>query len=254
MVLTCAPGLPQTPLPAPTRYAFCPISVEAYPIKGRADETIFALWADDASGSATGTIAVYADGLRYTIPFADSVAADVRDAKVLPTPLVVPLVFSHIDSAYVDSIAGSPCPAHSPYVSSKRQTYVVRYSGPNEVVYPDWRRRWQAFLDEADARAIFPLPPGSATPEPACAKPYVGAYTIDAVSPREPYPYHGLTITRLEVAPDGSLIGARVEKSSGRNLLDQIALGAISASRFAATIYRCEPASGNYYFYTYWNP
>jgi hypothetical protein len=221
-----------------------------YEFTGRDDEAIFALWSDDVPGTATGTIAVFAAGLRYTIPFSNAVAGDVRDNKVLPTPLVVPLARSQIESAYVDSIEGSSCPPHSPYISSRR--YVQNDTWPKGKIYPDWTRAWATFLDQARASVPLQLPSGNAIAEPSCAKPYVAAYTIRAVPPQMPYGYRGLTISRLEVAPDGKLIGARVEKRSGRNLLDTIALDAISKSTFAALIYRCEPVSGNYYFYTYW--
>jgi TonB family protein len=242
----------QTAAPAASAPQFCPISVSVREIKGHDDEAVFTLWADDTAGRATGSIAAYAGNLLFHVTFINVVAADDRDTGHPPTPIVVRFdAPTRIDSAYVTSLAGGDCPIHSPFVRAELANYPRNPHRPVSV-YPSWTKVMQTVLSQA--AALTPAPAG--TPEtveaPACAKPYVAASAVRAVPPISPLgnSYSGVVAIDLAVSESGSVLGTRVDKSSRQKFVDEAAVTAAAESRFAPQIYRCQPISGTYLFFT----
>jgi hypothetical protein len=240
--------------------ALCPIRVSTYPLKGREDDIVFGLWSDDAAGKATGSIIAYAGGRRYRISFADAIAADNRNPAVLPTPIVVrfPSAVS-IDSAYVESLSSDLCQIHSPFVSSTLLGTTYPDGVPSEKYHPGWARTWPNFLKYAAETNAQSAPQGEVADDPSCAKPYIKAYTKKAVPPVAPSAYgpDAEIIVGVEIAPDGSLLGMRIDASSidsnGNLPILKAALDAAEQSQYAAEIYRCNPVSGNFVFYVSFN-
>jgi TonB family protein len=241
------------PTTAPAEPALCPIGLRVDKVKDHDDELVFSLWSDDEAGKATGTFVLYAGTQRYRIAFAEAVAADVRDTKIEPTPIVVQFSpGTQVESGYIASLNGDPCLVHSPFVKSSLQTYVQTY-GPSSgtLVYPDWAAALKTFF--ADASAMSPLV--ASDPEivdaPSCARPYVMAYTrtpSSAITPPGFNFFDGDVDIRVAVAAIGDLLGMRIDKSSRQKPIDAAALAAAARSRFAPQIYRCNPVTGNYIF------
>lgn len=231
----------------PAAAGLCPLGVRVDQLPERDDEAVFSLWADDRAGRATGTLVMYAGNLRYRIPFAAAVAADNRNTKVLPTPIVVRFArATRVDSAYVASLNDAPCIIRNPFVRSALQGNTEAYGSDDGSVYPNWSKAWRTFLELAAAAPALPAPDAEAVDDPACAQPYVTAHPTNAVTPVTPdhTPYDGRVVIALAIDTDGSLLGLRVEKSSRLPEVDAAAVDAARRSRFAPQIYRCDPVTG----------
>jgi TonB family protein len=247
-----APDGGTAPATTPQPPRLCPLSVRVYTLDGHDDEAVFALWSDKNAGVASGTIAVYAGDRRYRIGFLNAVAADDRNTKELPTPIV--LRFSgptHVDSAYVESLSDGDCTIHEPYVTSEKETYAARYGKSKTAVYPDWSQAMATFMAQAAAKPPLDAPAGEIVAAPACSKPYVMAYTTKPVAAAAPAGemFNGEVAFKVDVNADGSLRAVRVEKSSRLKPVDRAAFESVARSQFAPQIYRCIPVSGDYMFY-----
>lgn len=232
----------------------CPLSVRVYKLDGHGDEAAFALWSDGAAGTATGTILAYAADRRYRIGFANAVAADERDTRVLPTPIVIRFAApTHVDSAYVETLGGGTCAIHEPYVAPRLSTAVVRHTKTRSKVYPDWSRALQTFRAQAAAAPASAAPAGESVEPPACERPYVYSSTTKAVAvvppAGQPVPFNGEVAIKVDIAADGTMRAERVEATSHQQAYDRAALASAAESRFAPQIYRCIPVSGDYLFY-----
>jgi TonB family protein len=256
LILTAgSPAQAQTPSPSepsakPSGNLICPISIRYYRLPGNDDVAVFGLWTDGAAGKATGSFVVYGSGRRYVFPFADAVAADDRNVRFPPTPIVLrfPPPF-RFQGAYVNSLNGSPCPIHEPAVRSISATDIARV--PKVQVYPDWRDAMRDFFAEAAAVTPADAPAGVPVDPPACKTPYADAYTKHAEKAETPYAngYAGYVVVKLEIGPDGKLTGMRIDKTSHSAAFDEAAAEAVRESTFAPQIFRCEPVSGDYLFY-----
>lgn len=258
-ILLCANSVvfAQARSPAPADRSpepgYCAVGVRAQTLKGHNDEVVLSLWADDNPARATGTIAVYQGNTRYSIPFTGAIAADQRNTSVLPTPIVVHFdSAAKVDSGYVAALDGTPCLIHNPFVRNGLEMYHPMYGPPLRTrIYPDWTKAWNAFLELA-ALAPPVSPSASETVDaPACAKPYVMAYTAHAFAPETPPEnfFSGPVAIKLAVGTDGGLLALRVELSSRFPRYDAAAVDAVERSRFAPEIYRCAPVTGDYIFY-----
>jgi TonB family protein len=225
----------------------CPLSVRVDTLAGHDDETVFSLWADDRAGRATGSLVVYAGNLRYRVPFADAVAADDRNTKVLPTPIVVRFDRpARVDSAYVASLNDAPCIIRNPFVRSGLQENTEAYGSDDGSVYPTWSKAWKIFLELAADAAALPSPKAETVDAPDCDRPYVTVHPTNAVAPVTPNRtiYDGRVVIALSIDTDGSLLGLRVEKSSHLPQVDAAAVDAAQRSRFAPQMYRCQAVTG----------
>ena len=141
----------------------CPVGVFAYVIPRHPDDLALVLWSDDAAGLATGSIAVYANGLRYHIPFTNVVAADRRDKAALPMPIVVPFDAAHFESAYVESLDGTPCSIHQPFTQQPLKGDRFKAIA------------WDEALEKAFAARSPAAPIGEQAELLTCREPYVAA-------------------------------------------------------------------------------
>jgi protein TonB len=91
------------------------------------------------------------------------------------------------------------------------------------------------------------------TPKPACSAPDVAAKTIDAQTPDKPddAQAQGLVGTvkiKVDLDASGAVVGASIFESSGSMELDQAALSAARASRYAPQERDCKNVPGSYLF------
>jgi TonB family protein len=126
------------------------------------------------------------------------------------------------------------------------------------ILYGGTQRYRIAFVDTvaADRRNTKIAPTPDTVEAPACAKPYVTAYTPHpsaAEAPMGRY-YNGPVVVMVVVGADGKLLGQRVEKSSRQKPFDDAALAAAAKSGFAPQIYRCEPVTGDYLYVVVFSP
>lgn len=241
-------GSGQTPAPAAAS-EYCPIHLHVDALKGHDDEVALTLWSDEEAGKATGTIILYAGKSRYRIPFVDAIAADIRNSRIPPTPIVVRIGPTRVDSGFVGSLDGGDCQIKNPFVRSPLQTFVQRYGAGPLGIYPDWTKTMEDLLLRAAETPPLPTPEAESVDAPECARPYVGAYTKLAATVSSPEnTFGGSVVVNVAIADDGKLLGVRIDKSSSRKAYDRAALGATARSKFAPQIYRCNPVRGNYLF------
>jgi len=226
---------------------YCPVGVRVDPVQGHDNEAVFSLWADDRAGRATGTLIAYSGNLRYRIPFAGAVAADNRNTKVLPTPIVVRFATpTRVDSAYVASLNEAACIIRNPFVRSGLQGDAQAYGSGDGTVYPNWSKPWNIFLELAANAPALPALTPETVDAPACALPYAMAHTtkpVPAVAPRQ-NSYDGAVVLVLAIDTNGALLNLRVEKSSRLPQVDAAAVDSAQATRFAPQVYRCNPVTG----------
>jgi hypothetical protein len=242
--------------PAPASAAtdaalFCPIRVDVNRVIGHPDETLFTLWTYASAGTATGTLVAYAGGLRYRIPFVAVVAADLRDPKTPPTPIVVRLPAAEdVASAYVAMLNGSDCEIHDPFISGALLGGKFADGNPGEGPYPGWRVAWQAVSKAASQAAPLTVN-GETDSPPACAEPYAAAFTRRAVPPSAPFDANpGEVVVVVSISATGALLGERADVIFGNvdKVQQQAALAAAAKAQFAPAVYRCTPVSGLYLY------
>ncbi len=260
VVITSLPsGVCATPTPAPAvtpEPEICPISVLVSPLKGQPGVAVFSLWADGTAGVATGSIVAYAGGLRYTIPFAKAIAADIRRSAVLPTPIPVRFpTATSVESAYVSALGTDECPIREPYESAALTGVVQTDGPPAPVSYVDWSTAWVAFQKRAAEAVAEPAPAGEPADALTCTKPYARQHLLRGENPIVPPIAQqrgeaGTVTIRVSIAADGSLLGARVDLIT-RGLDEFVIRAALEAARkttYAPGIYRCRPVGGTYLF------
>jgi TonB family protein len=226
----------------------CNISVNVRAIKEHPDEVAFTLWGDDAPGLASGDVVFFAGTERYRISFEDAVAAHYLDIKAPPTPIVVRFEGpATIDSAYVSSLDGKPCPIHSPYLRPGLDGRSTRHDPTFASYGPDWGNVIEKLVGQAEP---MQAPAPETVPPPACAKPYVAAAMNKSIPPVTPdgVLWRGFVVVLIRIRADGSVAGVRIDRSSTRKAIDDAARRAAVRSGFSAAIFRCEPVSGNYRF------
>jgi hypothetical protein len=256
--LTNAPSAAQT-APAGGAAAaadYCPVHLRVYALKDLADELAFALWADDGGATASGSIVAFVNGGRYTIPFSGAVIPDERDAKAVPTPIVVKFVApANFESAYVGSIEGSPCAIHSPFFRKP-----LTRSGLDDVaktpLYPS--RDWNAYLSNAALLPPLRAPAPDPQDKPACkqlyAEPTASAIQQPALPPHEKEFFGGSIIVRIALGADGKATALRLDKPAPNKDYDHSALIAAAQSKFTPEIFRCQAVSSDFYFDANFDP
>jgi hypothetical protein len=228
----------------------CPAHVRVYALKGLADELAFAVWADDGGATASGSIVAFVNGGRYTIPFTGAVIPDERDAKAVPTPIVVKFdAPANFESAYLASIEGSPCAIHSPFIRKP-----LTRSGLDDVartpLYPT--RDWNAYLADAATRPPLHAPTPDPEDKPACkelyAEPTASRIQPPALPPHASEFFGGSIVVRVALGADGKATALRLDKPIANKDYDHGALIAAAQSKFTPEIFRCQPVSSNFYF------
>jgi TonB family protein len=95
-------------------------------------------------------------------------------------------------------------------------------------------------------------PPG--TPKPACANPNVDASVINPVQPDYPDSAREANLgpvtvqVEVTVGPSGTLVGAKIYKSSNNMAVDMAALRAARQSTYSPKLVDCAPTTGDYLF------
>lgn len=97
------------------------------------------------------------------------------------------------------------------------------------------------------------VPAPTPTPKPACSAPDIPAKTTDAQSPDKPDDAQaaglvGTVKVKVDLSAAGAVLGASVYESSGSMELDQAALSAARASRYAPEERDCKNVPGSYLF------
>jgi TonB family protein len=224
---------------------YCPLSARVrdvddtrtrYAVSFRALET----------GRASGTLALWAGGLRYDVPFRDAVALDSRDRISPETSFVVRFPEpTTLDGAVVTAIdEGSglrPCdPWFAPWVPVARSATDGRTAAE--------RTSEERFLSRARAATAIAAPPSVADPV-SCAAPNRPGRTVHAVGPDRPMSGRtGISTVMVLLDPNDHVAGARIQTSSGDPQLDDAALAAASRSEYQGQMFRCRHVMGGYLF------
>lgn len=254
MSLAAAGGAAQsTPVPTPSPAAItdCPLSTSVrevddthtrYAVSFRALET----------GRASGTVALWARGRRYDVPFRNVVALDSRDRISPETAFVVRFPGpTALEGAVVTAIDEDgtlrPCdPWFAPWVPGPR-------SGPDGRT-SDERTADDRFLTRARAAVAIdaPLPVNDPT---TCTTPNRPGRTVYAVEPDRPSPVlSGYVVVMVLLDPADKIADARIQRSSGNLALDNVALRAARGSEFQGQIFRCRHVMGGYLFSVEFGP
>jgi TonB family protein len=230
--------------PAVSNQRNCSIGVRLDALPEHPDELLITLRGQRAE-RASGTVTLYANERKYSIAFTDAIVAGLRDPTTLPTPVVVRLPApATIESAYLGTLYGEPCPIFNPTTTSKSA------SGS-----PFGDAVWRRFVGSASAVEAISSGPSVAAEPLLCAKPSIPASVRRAVGPLAPIGsrYHGPVQIQIEIDAAGALVGASVYASSHDRLVDDAALQSALASSYNPQVYRCQTVPGSFRFIVIFN-
>ncbi|MBV8370241.1 MAG: hypothetical protein JO036_15150 [Candidatus Eremiobacteraeota bacterium] len=245
------PGAKPSPQPSsPARSSadtpFCPVQPSVTVIDGTKTRYAITLHGLE-TGLASGIVSLYAGNRRYDVRFKNVVVPDMADDKTPEAPVVVrfPAAVS-LDGAAVTAIEENGMTTCSPVFSP----WIASVDG---AVNNDGRRTEEL---RARARAQVPIDAPTAVDDPvSCAVPYRAPQTTFAFKPGNPYPdAEGQAVIVVLLGPDDRILGTRVLKTAGNNIMDRVALAATARSRFEGSVFRCRHVFGAYTFVVSFTP
>jgi TonB family protein len=243
--LAAAVPLAGAPQPAAAN-AFCPVTIGAVADLGAVGRTgTYGILLDvDRGDTRSVRVRIDTDHTRY--------ALDVNDVPLMTfTGLRLTRYFTlppdeHPIAAWVQATGLGPtqrldCPVTSPWSPDAPPT------GPTAQANADRDR--QAAIDAFSTRTVLIAPQGFGPSTPStCARPFSPATPL--VPLRPPFPPEaravnatGVVELHLDVDDTGTVVDARVTRSSGFAPLDRAAIVTALAARFAPAIFACRPVA-----------
>jgi len=154
----------------------------------------------------------------------------------------------------------TPAPRHAHRAVSKPiavavpLAHAVSHAGPSLPRYVAPKNAAPAAGDGPDVAGTEASPAIAATPAPSCANPNQDASVSEAVAPDYPDSARDLgyaavsVLVQVTLDAKGTLVDAKIARSSGIAAFDQSALRAARESTYAPRIANCQPAAGTYIF------
>jgi TonB family protein len=232
--------------------AFCPVTIAALTnlaILGRAD-TYGVMLDLDPSDAASARLRVDSTTTRY--------AVDVNDlGPVGGTPIQVRRYFTlapgdRLVSAWIESTGTSPddrleCPITRPYAAGAPAPIDPRVVHDITVAQTSLRDSFSTKTPVLSATSF-----GAAQPQ-SCAVPYAPPKALADITPLAPpgakaVHANGITIVRVELDENSSVVEARIIRSSGFAPLDFTALAAARAATYRTQTFDCRPVASSYQF------
>ncbi|HTW86333.1 MAG TPA: hypothetical protein VMD91_19840 [Candidatus Sulfotelmatobacter sp.] len=227
----------------------------------------FGLLTYGGSGSASGTLAVYAADKRYSVPFTDAFVDDPTESTSRPRPLVVRFARPvTVSGAVVASLGAPAAPCPTPYLPWTANGRVAQFVGHQRLFYDaesdrhqesdaaviDERQLWNGF--DAAAANVAPVDAGDGVPAARCTQDDRGASVthveralIPAIVPAGPFAYRSAVLVTLDAT--GAVVAAATVVSAREDVpLDAAALTVAEHSSYRPARFRCAPAAGSYVF------
>jgi hypothetical protein len=261
-----------TPLPAHAESAagsneICPVFV------GRVDKldtagTRYAVGflTYGGSGTASGTVGLYAGNDRYDVPFKDVAVADPTDPGVRPQPFVVHFAQPvTITGAVVTALGATAASCSAPYMPWTENGRVAPYVGGENFFWhmrpPNPRPKPVEVIDEAslwkrfdeDAARSTPAEATSRVATPPCAEPNRSANLAEPTRANMPpfvpdRNYASVSSALVTIGPNGDLVSTTLIVSSHYAPLDQAVLNAAKRSTYTPGRFHCAAVAGSYVF------